>query len=54
MIAELIAVIGGEDNHGGVQQPSIGQEAHQDADLVVYLFDQAHIGGDDPTANLIT
>ncbi len=53
VIAEIIAVVGGEDNHGGVEQAARFQKPHQDADLVVDLRDQPHIGRNDLLARLV-
>ncbi len=53
VIAEIVAVIGGEHDHGVVEQAALLQEAHQHAHLVVDLLDQAHIGRDHLLAHLV-
>ena len=53
VIAEIVAVIGGEHDHRGVEQAARFQELHQHAHLVVDLLDQAHIGRDDFFARLV-
>ena len=46
VIAEIVAMIRGEHDHGGFQQVAFLQKFHQNAHLVVDLGDQAHIGRD--------
>ena len=47
VIAEIIAMIRREHDHGVFEQAARFEEAHQHAHLVVDLLDQAHIGRDD-------
>ena len=53
VIAEIVAMIGGEHDHRGVEQPALLEEAHQHAHLVVDLPDQPHVGRDDLLARLV-
>ena len=53
MVAEIIAVVAGEDHEGVVQPPLFHEEGEQPAHMVVDLPYQAHIDGDDRTADLV-
>ena len=53
VVAEIIAMVRREHDHGVVEQPARFQELHQHAHLVVDLLDQAHIGRDDFFARLV-
>ncbi len=45
VVAEIVAMVGGEDDHGLVREPLLVEELEQHAELVVDLADEAHIGG---------
>ena len=53
VIAEIVAMVGREHDHRGVEQAARFEELHQHAHLVVDLLDQAHIGRDDFFARLV-
>ena len=53
VIAEIVAMVRREHDHGGVEQAARFEELHQDAHLVVDLLDQAHIGRNDFFARLV-
>ena len=45
VVAEVIAVIGGEHDHRVVLPPLLPEKGQQLADVVIDLLDQAHVGG---------
>ncbi len=53
VIAKVVTVIGGKDDHGGFHESALFQERKQYAQLVVNLFDQAHVAGYDRIAHTI-
>ncbi|MCY1526789.1 hypothetical protein D9M68_618290 [compost metagenome] len=45
VVAQVVPVIAGEDDHGGVHEALRFKKGEQDAQLVVDLLDQAHVSG---------
>ena len=54
VIAQVIAVVGGERDRRVVEQAAVGQERHKPPDMVVELLHQTHIGRDDRPPGLLS
>ena len=53
MVAQIITVVGRHDNHGVVHPPGFFHPVKEPAQTVVDLFDQPHIGRNDPLPHVI-
>ena len=53
VVAQVVAVIGGEHDQRAVEEAARLEEGHQHAQLVVDLLDQAHVDGNDFGAHLV-
>ncbi len=53
MIAEVTAMVAGQDDHGVVEKPARFQKGHQPGKVIVDLLDQAHVGRDDVATVLL-
>ncbi len=52
VVAEIVAVVGGEHDQRFVEEAAILHEAEQQPELIVDLLDEPHVDGDDLLAHL--
>jgi len=53
MVAEIVAMVGGEHDQCVLEQAALFHEVEEMAELIVDLLDQAHIAGDDRFADFV-
>ena len=46
MVAEVVSVVGREDNQGVVEPSRLPEQVKDTTDVVIDLMDQSHVGGD--------